>query len=89
MSNEKTSSIISALGSIEVTASGMQVCDAAINELRRLVDENESLRKDAERYRWLRNSDHWPAVFDSHYAPEPLRGAGLDLTIDAAKATNE
>jgi len=50
-----------------------------------LRKELEAVRKDAERYRWLRDSDHWPAAFDSHIAPEPVRGGYLDAAIDAAK----
>lgn len=44
----------------------------------------EALRRDAERYRWLRDGSNWPAVFASSDAPEPLRGDELDAAIDAA-----
>lgn len=44
----------------------------------------EDVVKDAERYRWLRDSDHWPAPFASSQEPEPIRGADLDAAIDAA-----
>lgn len=40
--------------------------------------------RDAERYWWLRNLDHWPAPFSSSQEPEPIRGADLDAAIDAA-----
>jgi len=50
-----------------------------------LRKELEAVRKDAARSRWLRDSDHWPAAFDSHIAPEPVRGGYLDAAIDAAK----
>lgn len=40
--------------------------------------------KDAARYRWLRDSDHWPAPFASSQEPEPVRGTDLDSAIDAA-----
>ena len=40
--------------------------------------------KDAARYRWLRNSSHWPVVFAMHDAPEPLRDIDLDAVIDQA-----
>lgn len=40
--------------------------------------------RDAERYRWLRDHDHWPAPFSSSQAPEPVRGRDLDSNIDAA-----
>ena len=46
--------------------------------------EYEALEKDATRYRWLRDSDHWPAAFASHDAPEPMHGPELDAAIDAA-----
>lgn len=48
--------------------------------------ELEALRKDAERYRWLRDGQNWPAVFGGHDEPEPLRGAHLDAAIDAELA---
>ena len=40
--------------------------------------------RDAERYRWLRDRDHWPAPFASSQDPEPVRGIDLDAAIDAA-----
>ena len=43
-----------------------------------------ALFADAERYRWLRDMNHWPACFGSHSAPEPVRGSDLDAAIDAA-----
>ena len=55
------------------------------DELRR---ETERLRKDAarqfrdERYWFLRDMDHWPAVFASSDSPEPARGKELDECID-------
>ncbi len=65
-----------------------------VSELRRLVAENESLRKDAERYRWLRDS----ADCDEGIAPmhqlcsdwgrfywSQVEGDDLDAAIDAAK----
>lgn len=45
--------------------------------------------RDAERYRWLRDFDHWPAPFASSQEPEPVRGADLDAAIDAAIAKAE
>ena len=42
------------------------------------------LEADAKRYRWLRDASHWPAVFASHDAPEPITGKELDAAIDAA-----
>lgn len=41
--------------------------------------------RDAERYRWLRDHDHWPAPFSSSQEPEPVRGRDLDAAIDAAR----
>ena len=40
--------------------------------------EVERLRKDAERYRILRDGQGWPAVFANPIHPEPLRGVLLD-----------
>lgn len=40
--------------------------------------------RNAERYRWLRDRDHWPAPFASSQDPEPVRGIDLDAAIDAA-----
>ena len=39
-------------------------------------------RRYANMYRWLRDRDHWPASFDSHTAPEPVRGPELDAAIE-------
>lgn len=44
----------------------------------------DDVARDAERYRWLRDSDHWPAPFASSQEPEPVRGTDLDSAIDAA-----
>ena len=57
-----------------------------------LKAENEALRKDAERYRWLRSNsvppyhDHFPVAryFDTG---EMILGEALDAAIDAAKET--
>jgi len=40
------------------------------------------MAKDAERYRLLGDGCGWPAVFASHDAPEPLRGADLDTAME-------
>ena len=48
--------------------------DAALAEL-------EACRKDADRYRWLRDGSGWPAVFDNSDDPEPLRGDHLDAAM--------
>lgn len=42
--------------------------------------------RNAERYRWLRDHDHWPAPFSSSQEPEPVRGRDLDAAIDAMLA---
>jgi len=55
-----------------------------LDKIEELEDENESLRADAERYRWLRD--------DRGYFPEEnmLRGGiGLDIAIDAAISSPE
>ena len=46
--------------------------------------EAEVVQQAAERYRWLRDLDHWPAPFLSSQEPEPVRGRDLDAAIDAA-----
>jgi hypothetical protein len=47
--------------------------------------ERDALRKDAERYRNLRDGSEWPAVFASAHAPEPLRGVDLDAAMSGDK----
>lgn len=52
--------------------------------------EREALRADAERYRWLRNSDaDWPSVYGSAGSDDtgwfPIDGAKLDAAIDKAR----
>ncbi|MNL66324.1 hypothetical protein D3C87_1907700 [compost metagenome] len=63
------------------------VQDALEADNKRLKAENESLRKDAERYRWLRGSKH----FDSpqHRAFCEFYTDGLDSAIDAAISSPE
>lgn len=55
-------------------------------ELRRLHAEVESLRTDAERYRWLRDKGDSIAVCDCASDGEwiPLHPKNIDATIDAA-----
>lgn len=50
-------------------------------EITRLTEENERLRKDAERYRWFRVNENWrdSGPFDEFYE------ADLDAAIDAAR----
>jgi hypothetical protein len=57
-----------------------RLCHAAAAELRRLHVENEALRADAERYRWLRdpkNAYHDAWNYFSH---------NIDAAIDAARS---
>lgn len=49
------------------------------------VQESIALRKDAERYRKLRDGQNWPAAFARHDSPEPLRGVDLDTACDGAE----
>lgn len=51
--------------------------------------ERDQLRAEVERYHHLRNGQSWPAVFTSHDAPEPLRGATLRAAIDNARTTHK
>ena len=66
-----------ALGMAMLLERGGQTGAAAI--MREQHAEIERLRADAERYRWLRARDHWPACFDLVQGPE------LDAAIDAAR----
>lgn len=63
-------------------------------EVIRLKTENEALRKDAERYRWLRDSSQYD--WDVSYGKLELRietphidASSLDACIDAAMAQGE
>lgn len=47
-----------------------------------IPEQVRRMAKDAERYRLLRDGSGWPAVFASHDAPEPLRGADLDTAME-------
>ena len=49
------------------------------------TDDAAPFRKDAERYRKLRDGQNWPAAFARHDAPEPLRGVDLDAAIDGTE----
>lgn len=53
----------------------------AAAQLRSLHTENEALRKDAERYRWLRD-EAYGYFWVNHGGCYPRRG--LDVAIDAA-----
>jgi len=51
-----------------------------------LKADNEALRKDAERYRWLRDGEYLHAWAVVHICDEPRRAELTDRTIDAAMA---
>ncbi|MEZ6725935.1 ead/Ea22-like family protein [Pseudomonas aeruginosa] len=59
-----------------------QARDDARKERDRLKAENEALRKDAERYRWLRGASHFDTP--QHKAFCKNYGDALDCEIDAA-----
>lgn len=56
------------------------------DEIDRLKAENDSLRKDAERYRWLRDDEYLHAWADLHVCDEHRRAEVTDKAIDAAMA---
>lgn len=66
-----------------LTEAGARINALVANE-RRLLDKLSTARKDADRYRRLRDGNNWPAVFARHDAPEPLRGVELDAACDGA-----
>ena len=58
------------------------LCDMQAKRLAEAEKDAASQFKDVERYWFLRDMDHWPAVFTSSNAPEPTRGNELDECID-------
>ena len=52
------------------------------NDVRAIITRLRAADADAARYRLLRDGLSWPAVFASHDAPEPLRGADLDTAME-------
>lgn len=69
---------------------GLDYVERLEDENRQLIAENERLRADAERYRWLRNDapDTDPTapivcIVDEGFA-DMLNGTELDAAIDAA-----
>jgi FtsZ-binding cell division protein ZapB len=62
--------------------------DEVIEERDQLKAENEALRKDAERYRWIeKQPTSWFALGEAFDLPSEHDGApGLDASIDAAMA---
>ena len=76
---ERMEAEIATLKTVELRAKDWhKVANDRAAEIVRLHEVIDELRVDAERYRWLRDMDHWPASFDSHTAPEPVRGPELD-----------
>ena len=67
----------------KVSAELQDLCDRQAKMLAERDAAIQLMQKDAARYHWLRNTDHWPAVFPDYDEPEPLRGAELDAEIDA------
>jgi hypothetical protein len=81
-----------ALDVCEISATKMA---RAAAELRRLHAENEALRADAERYRWLRGnaratSEHWGGrwslVIEGPAPGGNAPAASIDAAIDAARS---
>ena len=74
-------------------------CDLTLTTvecIKKLKEENESLKRDAERYRWLRNSEVgpsqiWELLSDDCQPPYMTLKAmhDLDAAIDAAMAQGE
>lgn len=88
LSTRTSASIVALCDEVErmtTIASELQdLCDRQAKRLAEVEEDAASQFKDVERYWFLRDMDHWPAVFTSSNAPEPLRGKGLDAAIDAA-----
>lgn len=58
------------------------------HEVHALQEENERLRKDAERYRYIRNGRRTTAIYEYVHAERLLKlDEQLDAAIDAAKET--
>lgn len=53
--------VLALIAELEILKYDCKVANSCVNaekkESKRIIDENESLKKDAARYRWLRNSD--------------------------------
>lgn len=70
---------------------GDKMADALVALWKRDESELEAMRKDAERYRWLRGdcgpaSVRWPRWKVEHWTGQwnPVQGQGMDAAIDAA-----
>jgi hypothetical protein len=75
----------------EAVEAAMMQAGAQINALqaneRRLIDELAALRKDAERYRWLRAHGDNHCTEKDGYGGQTLKmGDCLDVAVDAAMA---
>lgn len=55
-----------------------------ITDIDGVLRENDLLRADAERYRFLRTGQNWPCAFADSDNWEPIIGTELDSVIDAA-----
>jgi hypothetical protein len=64
--------------------SGIQNTEAVLAENAKLRTEVEALRKDAERYRWLRSVENDVAITFGTHAWEDLSDEYMDAAIDAA-----
>lgn len=60
------------------------LCATVEQERDQLKAYNEALRKDAERYRWLRDEDYLHNWADVHVCDESRRAEITDAAIDAA-----
>ena len=73
------------------------IAQALLAERDQLKGENEALRKDAERYRWLRAADWWRSPLCAISNPKKQAKLGsdcpsgdrLDAQVDAAKGDGE
>lgn len=75
----------------ELDRLGSQYDSEIAAELRRLVAENDALRADAERYRWLRdNTTNYGLTQEDGYGGRELKGwEELDAAIDAARSRHD
>lgn len=68
----------------EYLSEGIRLLEQERDQLRA---EAEGLREDAERYRYLRNTEKWPEAVD--YAVEDGSPGQMDVAIDAALAAEQ
>lgn len=89
MTNEPEKVVIELTSEGEIFAQGSF---DALNRLHALIGESEKLRKDAERYRWLRMADWWDSPLCAVRNPAKQVKPGsdcpsrdrLDAAIDSA-----